>query len=187
LIELPHALTIAKEATMLGAIRVLNELEALGLYSKWALGGAMGLTFYLEATQTDDVDVLVMIPPVPGQLLVNLGPLHEALRARGCTFEGEHVVIAGILVQFIDVAPGSLEAEALDQAIERDMKGERLRIAPLEHLLAIAIRLQRGKDKVRLAKTFSETPEKVDFPRLTDILTRHGLLNRYDEFRRLYG
>jgi hypothetical protein len=36
-----------------------------------------------------------------------------------------------ILVQFIDVAPGSLEAEAMDQAIQRDIKGERLRIAPL--------------------------------------------------------
>lgn len=172
---------------MLGTIRMLNELEAQGFYSKWALGGAMGLTFYLEATETDAIDVLVLIPPVPGQWLVNLDPLHAALRERGCLFEGEHVLIAGTLVQFIDVAPGSLEDEALALATETSLQGERLRVAPLEHLLAVAIRLQRGKDKVRLAKTFSETPDKVDFPRLEAVLSRHGLLDRYRDFRRLYG
>ena len=172
---------------MVRTLRVLNELEARGLYSRWALGGAMGLTFYLEATQTEDVDVLVMIPTTPGRMLVDLGPLHAALKERGYAFDGEHVLIEGIPVQFIDVAPGSIEAEALAMAVETSLHGERLRVAPLEHLLAVAIRLQRGKDKVRLAKTFTETPEKVNFDRLEDILARYGLLERYREFRRLYG
>lgn len=58
------------------------------------------------------------------------------------------------------------------------LQGEVLRVAPLEHLLAVAIRLQRGKDKVRLAKAFTGTPDKVDFNRLEGILSRHKLLER---------
>ncbi len=30
---------------MIGTIRMLNELEAVACYSKWALCGAMGLTY----------------------------------------------------------------------------------------------------------------------------------------------
>ncbi len=172
---------------MITAIRMLNELESRGFYSKWALGGAMAITYYLEATETDDVDVLVLIPPVPGQTLVDLDPLYAELHARNCQFVGEHVLISGIPLQFIDVAPGSLEAEALEEAIETNLQGERLRVAPLEHLLAVAIRLQRGKDKVRLEKAFTETPDKVDFERLENILSRFGLLQRYREFRSRYG
>lgn len=168
-------------------MQVLNELEAQGKLVKWALGGAMGLTYYLEATETDDVDVLVLIPPRAGQLLVDLGPLHEDLRGRGYGFRDEHVIIENVPVQFIDVTPGSLEAEALERAVETEFHGVRLRVAPLEHLLSIAIRLQRAKDKIRLAKAFTETPEKVNFPMLEDILSRHGLAARYLAFRRQYG
>lgn len=172
---------------MIGTIRMLNELEAVACYSKWALCGAMGLTYYLEATETEDIDVLVLIPSSPDHILVDLAPLNAELKSRGCVFVGEHVMMAGTPVQFIDVAPGSLEAEALEHAIETTLQGERLRVAPLEHLLASSIRLQRGKDKIRLEKAFTETPDKVDFARLEDILARHGLLERYKEFRTRYG
>lgn len=41
------------------ALRALNEIVADRVIEKYAIGDAVGAAFYIEATQTEDVDVFV--------------------------------------------------------------------------------------------------------------------------------
>ncbi len=101
---------------MQGTLQVLNELERVGVLGRYAIGGAMGATFYVEPLLTFDLDVFVVLPRAGGGLL-SLAPLYEALRARGYAEEGECVMIEGVPVQFLPAYNALLE-EALAQARE---------------------------------------------------------------------
>lgn len=80
-------------------LKVLNELEHAGVLSRYAIGGAMGATFYAEPLLTFDLDVFVVLPQTPGGLLT-LTSLYDALRTRGYAEEGECVNVEGVPVQF---------------------------------------------------------------------------------------
>ena len=62
-------------------LQVLNDLERAGVVSRYAIGGAMGATFYVEPVLTFDLDVFVVLPQTAGGLLT-LTPLYEPY-ARG--------------------------------------------------------------------------------------------------------
>src|SRR5215472_9165283 len=96
------------------ALEILNALERAGVMSCYAIGGAMGATFYVEPLLTFDLDVFVLLPETAGRLLT-LAPLYDALRARGYAEEGECVNIEGVPVQFLPAYNALLE-EALRQA-----------------------------------------------------------------------
>src|SRR5437764_4320974 len=96
-------------------IVMLNQMERDGVITRYAIGGAVGATFYLEPVSTLDVDVFVTFDVVPGQLIVTPKPIIDYLAARGCTMKGEYVMIAGWPVQFLPpVSP--LVEEALAKA-----------------------------------------------------------------------
>jgi hypothetical protein len=75
-------------------LEVLNDLEKQGVFSRYAIGGAMAATFYTEPVLTFDLDVFVVLLPETGQLM-SLAPVYEALRARGYGEEKEAVMIEG--------------------------------------------------------------------------------------------
>jgi hypothetical protein len=68
--------------------------------SRYAIGGAMGATFYVEPLLTFDLDIIVLLPQMNSGLLT-LAPLYEALRAKGYMEEEECVLIEGVPVQFL--------------------------------------------------------------------------------------
>ena len=78
-------------------LQVLNSLERDGILSRYAIGGAMAATFYIEPVLTFDLDIFVILPQTAGGLLT-LEPLYEALRARGYAEEGECANIEGVAV-----------------------------------------------------------------------------------------
>ena len=43
-------------------LQVLNGLERDGILSRYAIGGAMGATFYIEPLLTFDLDIIVLLP-----------------------------------------------------------------------------------------------------------------------------
>lgn len=92
-------------------LQVLNELERAGVIERYAIGGAMGATFYVEPLLTFDLDVFVILPQGAAGLL-SLAPLYEALRAWGYIEERECVLIEGAPVQFLS-AHNALLDEAL--------------------------------------------------------------------------
>ena len=57
-------------------------MERDGVFTRYAIAGAMAATFYVEPLLTFDLDVFVVLPQAPGGLLT-LAPLYDALRARG--------------------------------------------------------------------------------------------------------
>ena len=76
-------------------IEMINSMQADGVIERYAIGGAVGATFYLEPVATLDVDVFVEFHTEPGSRIASPEPIFKFLRDRGCTMENEHVVIAG--------------------------------------------------------------------------------------------
>jgi hypothetical protein len=87
-------------------------------------------------------------------------------------------MIEGWPVQFLPVAD-DLDAEALVQAQDIEIKFSEVegatttRVLRAEHLVAIALRVGRPKDLIRVAQFVAE--DVVDMAVLCDILDRHGL------------
>ncbi len=161
------------------AIATINRMQADGIIQRYAIGGAVGATFYLEPVTTLDVDVFVAFQTEPGRPFISLKPIYDYLTARGCSIEHEYIVIAGWPVQFL--APGNpLVEEALVEAVDRDVDGTPMRVFTAEHLCAIALQVGRAKDKVRLLQ-FVETGA-FEAARFQSILTRHGLTDRWRQF-----
>ena len=81
-------------------LEVLNELEKEGVFSRYAIGGAMAATFYVEPLLTFDLDVFVLLQP-PESGLLSLTPIYDALRSRGYAEEADCVLMEGVPVQFL--------------------------------------------------------------------------------------
>src|SRR5438270_6704315 len=129
-------------------IEVLNELQRDGVFSRYAIGGAMGSIFYTEPFLTFDLDVFVVLPQT-GDHLLSLTPIYAALRARGYAKENECVVIDNVPVQFLP-AYNALVEEALNQAQEVLYEDVPARVLRSEHLVAIALQTGRSKDRDRV-------------------------------------
>ncbi len=81
-------------------LEVLNDLEKRGFFSRYAIGGAMAALFYMEPFETEDLDVLVLLPP-DAHPIAPLGPLYEELKTRGYPEDGPYSVVEGVPVQFL--------------------------------------------------------------------------------------
>jgi len=79
-------------------------MQADGVIRCYAIGGAVGATFYLEPVATMDVDVFVSFQAEAGSLLVSPQPIFDYLKMRGGVMEGEYIVVAGWPVQFLPTA-----------------------------------------------------------------------------------
>jgi hypothetical protein len=164
-------------------ITTINAMQAAGVIEHYAIGGAVGATFYLEPVATLDVDIFVSFRAQPGSLLISPQPIFDHLRAQGCAVEGEYIIIAGWPVQFLP--PGTpLVEEALVQAVERDVEGTPTRVFSAEHLAAIALQVGRAKDKARLLQFVEGGP--LDAERFQDILNRHHLTGAWQTFARQF-
>ena len=99
-------------------IQTINQMQADGVIERYAIGGAVGATFYLEPVATLDVDIFITFKAEAGRLLVSSQPIFDYLKTRGGVMDGEHIVIPGWPVQFLPpVSP--LVEEALAQAVDR--------------------------------------------------------------------
>jgi hypothetical protein len=159
----------------------INALRAAGLIGQWAIGGAMGATFYLEPVSTFDLDIFVLIEGSP--LILTLTPIYDFLKERGHTADGETMMVHGWPVQFLP-AESALLREAVGQAREIDFEGVPARVIAAEHLMAIALQTGRGKDFARLL-TFVES-QAADVMKLREILERHGLSAAWSRFEQNY-
>lgn len=164
-------------------IAVINQMQADGIIEHYAIGGAVGATFYLEPVATLDVDIFVVFKTAAGSLLVSPQPIFDYLRARGGRMEGEYIVIAGWPVQFLPPT-GPLAEEALRDAVTRDVAGTPARVLTAEHLAAIALQTGRAKDKARVLQ-FIETGV-LDAAGFQSILGRHGLTDLWQRFEKQF-
>ncbi len=164
-------------------IAAVNRMQADRVIERYAIGGAVGATFYLEPVATLDVDIFVTFRTEPGSLVISPQPIFDYLKARGGTMEGEYVVLAGWPVQFLPPNTPLVE-EALAQAVEKDVAGTPARVFTAEHLAAIALQTGRAKDKSRLLQ-FIEA-DALDAPRFQEIVSRHGLATKWQRFEQQF-
>jgi hypothetical protein len=164
-------------------ITAINQMQADGIIARYAIGGAVGATFYLEPVATLDVDIFVAFRPEPGSLLLNPSPIFNYLKACGYSMDGEYIVIGGWPVQFLPPT-GPLAEEAVAEAVENDVEGTPARVFTAEHLAAIALQTGRAKDKARLLQ-FVESGT-LDTARFRAILARHGLVEAWQRFERQF-
>ena len=164
-------------------IVTINQMQVDGVIERYAIGGAVGATFYLEPFSTLDVDIFVAFRSKPGSLIVSPQPIFDYLKARGGTMEGEYIVIGGWPVQFLP--PGTpLVKEALQESVERDVDGTLAHVFTAEHLAAIALQTGRAKDKARLLQ-FVEAGA-LNAARFQAILARHNLVDAWRKFERQF-
>lgn len=164
-------------------IKTINQMQADGVIEHYAIGGAVGATFYLEPVATLDVAVFLAFKPEPGRLLVSPQPVFDYLKTRGGTMDGEHIVLAGWPVQFLPPNTPLVE-EALREAVTRDVDGAPARVFTAEHLAAIALQTGRAKDKARLLQ-FVEAGA-LDARRFQDIVARHELEAAWARFEQQF-
>ena len=156
---------------MQAALRALNQLVADGVIPQYAIGGAIGASFYIDAVQTEDVDAFVFMSPSASGLLT-LAPIYEALTKLGGVVEHEYIRFAEWPVQILPDA-NDLVREAIANATETEFDGIPTRVFSAEHLCAVALQTGRTKDYLRVVM-FLEA-KAVDRTALELILKRHGL------------
>lgn len=157
----------------------LNALVAQGLITAYAIGGAIGASFYLQAMQTEDVDAFVFLPPTDS-ILISLTPIYQALIALGGKLEREYVRFGPWPLQILtDASP--LIAEAIHEAVSVEYEGVPTRVFRPEHLCAIALQTGRRKDFTRVG-LFLEQNE-VDYDALQAVVVRFDLQDQLDRVR----
>jgi hypothetical protein len=167
------------------ALQIVNQLKAEGFISNYAVGGAVGALFYIEPTQTQDIDIFVHLNPPPGSILVSLDPILERLKELGFTrWDEDKVVIEGWPVQFLP-ATKRIEMEAIDQAIEKPLAdGVHAFVPPPELLMVIALDLGRPKDVIRLQQFHDE--KAYDPDKLDDLLKEYDLTRKWEKYLRIF-
>lgn len=160
-------------------LEVINRMQAEGVIGRYAIGGAVGATFYLEPSATLDIDILVALKSPQGSSLLTLAPVYDYLTSRGYRTEKEYIVIESWPVQFLPPRD-ALDEEALQQAVETEVEGVRTWVVTAEHLVAMALKTARAKDFARILQ-FVESGV-LDANRLDQILVRHGLFEKWVQF-----
>jgi len=164
---------------MKATLEVISQMQVDGVIGQYAIGGAVGATFYLEPSATLDIDVFVSLPKAPGSSLITLSPIYDYLKARGYKTQGEYMVIGDWPVQFLPTGD-ALAEEAVAQAVETEVEGVRTWVMTAEHLVALALQTGRSKDNNRILQ-FIESGT-LDADKLDAILARHGLLEKWEQF-----
>ena len=165
-------------------IAAMNQMESDGIVDRYAIGDAVGATFYLEPVSTLDVDVFVNFRPDSGSLIISPKAIFDYLTARGHEMQGEYIVIDGWPVQFLPPT-GPLVEEAIAEARMVDIDGVPARIFSAEHLAAIALQTGRAKDKARLLQ-FVESGT-LDEQRFRSMIDRHGLAQAWARFQQQFS
>lgn len=156
------------------ALIALNEIVADGVISDYAIGGAVGAAFYIEAMQTQDVDAFVLMKREPNEPNgpLSLSPIYASLVAKGGVVKDEHIVIDGLPIQVLPAYKPLVE-EALSESIATTFNNIPTRVFSPEYVCAIALDTGRGKDFVR-ASAFIEQGQ-VDLRALWKLVEKYDL------------
>lgn len=163
-------------------LETLLQIQREGFFDRFAIGGAVGAAYYVEAVVTEDLDVFAFLRPAASGLLV-LKPLYDRLRELGGEPQNEYVLIAGWPVQILPAYTPLVE-EAVRAA--RDCNYEDLTVPVLapEYLCAIALQTGRPKDFARVHSFVAGNA--VDVARLGALVERFSLMLRWKDYERRY-
>jgi hypothetical protein len=164
-------------------LQVINEMQEARVIGRYAIGGAIGATFYLEPVATMDIDIFLGMYASENSRIISPHVIYDYLQNRGFVAIGESIKIHDWLVQFLPVT-GPLVEEAIARAREETVATTKTFVFTAEHLVAIALETGRPKDKARILQ-FLESGT-LEAPVLEDIIVRHGLSERWSRFKRQF-
>lgn len=124
------------------------QLRSEGALTRFAVGGAIAASFYIEAVTTEDLDIFAFLQLTPAGVVV-LTPLYDRLKELGATVQGEHVLIHGWPVQILPAYTPLVE-DAVREAREQSFEGLAVPVVTADHLCAIALQTGRAKDYLRV-------------------------------------
>ncbi len=124
-----------------------------------------------------------LLPTAPSGLLLGLAPIYDYLKARGGTAQDEYIVIGNWPVQFLPPSD-DLEREAVENSVATTVEDVGTWVMTAEHLVAIALRTGRAKDRNRILQFFEQGA--VDREKLRSILERHRLTAKWKQFEQTY-
>lgn len=165
---------------MKATLEAINQMQAEGIIGKYAIGGAVGATFYLAPAATVDLDIFATLPSGSGGLLLSLSPIYEYMKEHGGRVRDEYIEVGGWPVQFLP-PNNDLEREAVDQAVSTEVESVRTWVISAEHLVAIALNTGRAKDHSRILQFLEQ--EAIDQTKLSRILKQHGLTAKWMQFK----
>lgn len=169
------------EKDIKAALKLANEMESKGVIGRYAIGGALGAIYWTEPFATKDLDLFLRVPVSGGGLL--LRPFLEYLVKKGYPFEGQHIQVGTLPVDFVAVY-NPLTEEALDAAIDAEVYGVSTRIFTAEHLLAIALQTRRPQDLAKAGRLYRQTG--LDKKLFAGIIRRHKLSREWNDFKSRY-
>jgi hypothetical protein len=161
--------------------QAINQMQTDGVIGHYAIGGALGAVQYSEPATTLDMEVFVILPFAQDGSSASVTALHSYLTAHGYKTDGECFEIGGWPVRFL-VAKSNLEREAVASSLPLSVDGEPVFVMMAEHLIAIALTMNRGKDlswMLRLAER-----DAIDELTLKAILKSHDLIGKWPQFER---
>jgi hypothetical protein len=165
-------------------LKIINQMRRKKVIADYAIGGAVAAIFYIEPLLTHDLDIFIFLPQ-SSTGLITLSPIYEFAKSKGYQTSHEHIIIAGVPVQFIP-AYNPLIEEAITDAQNIKYKKVKTKVLKIEHLLAIMLQTDRPKDRTRIAHLMGEA--KINMKDFLAILKRHNLINKWQTFqRRFYG
>ena len=157
------------------ALIALNTITQAGVIGGYAIGGAIGASFYIEAVSTEDIDAFVFLAPTTGSALISLAPIYDALKKIGGMVEKEHVRFGNWPVQILPACKPLVE-DALRESQAVEFAGVLTRIVTAEYLCAIALDTGRTKDYYRVAMFIEQGA--VDMTLLKKLVGRYGLADK---------
>jgi hypothetical protein len=147
----------------------LGRLKTTGIIRDYAIAGSVAFSLWDEPVATQDLDVIVTLP---GEVhpLDPLRPLLDWFNREGRPLQGQHVVIAGVPVQFL-VAWSPLTEQAVAAAKDvaydpSDPDSPAVRLVTPTYLVAMW-QADEGAARLREAGL-------VDEVLLTELLSRTG-------------
>lgn len=160
-------------------------MKADGVVENYAIGGGIAAIYYLEAYLTDDIDIFVPVASVSvGKAsLVSLEPIYGYLKGFGYLPSKEGVIIEDWLVQFIPTFE-PMQEEAIAKARHVTYGKAETNIFTAEYLAAELLRSGRRKDHARVIALIESNC--VDMKILRDIISRHGLSDKWKKFARQF-
>jgi len=165
-------------------IETLNKMRSDGVIDRYAIGGAVGASFYIEPASTLDVDIFIELHTQTDSLIIDLSPIYEYLERHGGVKEREYIVVADTPIQFLMPQANSLSEEALANAVEMDVEDLKTTVFTAEHLAAVALQTGRAKDKSRILQ-FIEAGA-LDMDRFEEIVCRNGLTAQWERFEKTF-
>jgi hypothetical protein len=162
--------------------RVINEMKVNGVIDSYAVGGAIAAIFYVEPFTTYDLDIFCAFS-APGSGIITLTPIYDYLARLGYKPEKETINIEGWPVQFLPIFNALID-EAVERADTVNVGQTPVRVTRPEHLVAIMLDTGRAKDYARISLFLDSGAVNLDD--LTDVLSRHNLGAKWDDYRRKF-